>query len=111
MQEGGQLPRGQIQLHLKKLKLLGVQARLRAQIEKEQNDINQMQDKLYRKFVRSCHSNFSTFDKVVSAFANSALQSYDLFAQMCILTKREPQAMNRGLKWASKLSRPAKSSM
>ena len=66
MQVGKKLPRGSIKLELKSLKLLSLQASLRAQVEKEQGDIMNMGERAYRKFARNCQASRSNFDRTVS---------------------------------------------
>lgn len=67
-QVGKKLPRGSIKLELKGLKLLSLQASLRAQVEKEQGDIMNMGDRAYRKFARNCQASRSNFDRTVSSY-------------------------------------------
>lgn len=65
-QVGDKLPRGSVLLELRKLRAVGKQAALRVQVEKEQADIMNMQERLYRKFVRNCQASRPNFDRVVS---------------------------------------------
>ena len=57
IQVGGKLPRGSIMLELRRLRALGLQEQLRAQVEKEQAEIMGMTLIAYRKFARNCQSN------------------------------------------------------
>ena len=46
--------KGKLLLELRMLRLADVQAKLRAAVGKEQEDVQVMSDRNYRKFVRNC---------------------------------------------------------
>lgn len=46
--------KGKLLLELRMLRLADEQAKLRAAVEKEQEDVQVMSDRNYRKFVRNC---------------------------------------------------------
>ncbi|KAL3163170.1 hypothetical protein ABBQ32_009578 [Trebouxia sp. C0010 RCD-2024] len=53
-QVDGKMGKGKLLLELRMLRLADVQAKLRAAVEKEQEDVQVMSDRNYRKFVRNC---------------------------------------------------------
>lgn len=53
-QVDGKMGKGKLLLELRMLRLADMQAKLRAAVEKEQEDVQVMSDRNYRKFVRNC---------------------------------------------------------
>lgn len=53
-QINGKMGKGKLLLELRMLRLADEQAKLRAAVEKEQEDVNIMSERNYRKFVRNC---------------------------------------------------------
>ena len=54
VQINGKMGKGKLLLELRMLRLADEQAKLRAAVEKEQEDVNIMSERNYRKFVRNC---------------------------------------------------------
>lgn len=54
LQVDGKMGKGKLLLELRMLKLADEQARLRAAVEKEQEDVQGLSERNYRKFVRNC---------------------------------------------------------
>jgi len=54
LQVDGKRGKGKLLLELRMLKLADEQARLRAAVEKEQEEVQGLSDRNYRKFVRNC---------------------------------------------------------
>ncbi len=54
VQVDGKKGKGKLLLELRMLKLADEQARLRAAVEKEQEEVQGLSDRNYRKFVRNC---------------------------------------------------------
>ncbi len=54
LQVDGKMGKGKLLLELRMLKLADEQARLRAAVEKEQEEVQGLSDRNYRKFVRNC---------------------------------------------------------
>ena len=54
LQTNGKMGKGKLLLELRMLRLADEQARLRAAVEKEQEDVQGMSERNYRKFVRNC---------------------------------------------------------
>lgn len=54
LQINGRMGKGKLLLELRMLKMADEQARLRAAVEKEQEDVQVMSERNYRKFVRNC---------------------------------------------------------
>ena len=54
VQVDGKMGKGKLLLELRMLKLAEEQARLRAAVEKEQEEVQGLSDRNYRKFVRNC---------------------------------------------------------
>lgn len=53
-QVDGKLGKGKLLLELRMLKLADEQGRLRAAVEREQEDVQGLSERNYRKFVRNC---------------------------------------------------------
>ena len=53
-QVNGKPGKGKLMLELRMLKLADAQARLRTAVEKEQEEVQNLSDRNYRKFVRNC---------------------------------------------------------
>ena len=54
LQVDGKMGKGKLLLEVRMLKLADEQARLRAAVEKEQEEVQGLSDRNYRKFVRNC---------------------------------------------------------
>ena len=65
-QVDGKAGKGKLLLELRMLKLADEQARVRAMIEKEQEDVQGLSERNYRKFVRNCIRQRIEFIKQVS---------------------------------------------
>lgn len=65
--------KGKLLLELRMLRLADEQAKLRAAVEKEQEDVQVMSERNYRKFVRNCLRQRIEIIKQVSRLAVSAI--------------------------------------
>ena len=68
--------KGKLLLELRMLKLADEQTKLRAAVEKEEEDVQLMNERNYRKFVRNCLRQRIEIIKQVLRFANCVGQSH-----------------------------------